>query len=111
MGKKENAIEQYLAEQIMQTGGDPIKYSAVGIAGYPDRICAMPLGITLWVEAQAPGEKPRDLQLYYLGTLQKLGHHVCWVSTKDEVDQLIFQYKEIRDGKRTGISIKHATQT
>ena len=49
----EKAIERYLSDSVKELGGICLKYSNPGMAGYPDRICLLPGGVTIWVELKS----------------------------------------------------------
>ena len=85
----EKAIEAYLVRRVKEMGGICLKYSNPNMAGYPDRICVMPGGRTLWVELKSEGEKPRPLQLARMDSLKRRGHKVYTVSSREGVDSII----------------------
>jgi hypothetical protein len=60
-----------------------LKFTPVGVRGYPDRICIAPNGKTGWLELKAPGKKPSKLQIQRIKELHTLGH------TADCVDNLV----------------------
>ena len=66
MSKKREYSEKYLerklVERIKAHGGLCLKFASVTEAGYPDRLCLMPNGKTLWVELKTTGRKPTKLQ-------------------------------------------------
>ena len=85
----EKAIERYLIDKVRMMGGLCLKYSNAGMTGYPDRVCLMPGGVTLWVELKSKGKKPTKLQQIRHSELEKIGHRVWVISGKQEVDSLI----------------------
>lgn len=89
----EKAIERYLAACIKELGGICLKYANAGMVGYPDRICLLPGGVTVWVELKSKGEKPRVLQGIRFQQMASIGHpvHVC--ASKAEIDEVLEPYK------------------
>lgn len=107
MGKKEKVIEDYLIKEVEKLGGLCVKLSSPGNNGWPDRVCAMPLGFVVWIEVKAPGKEPGLLQLYYLDELQKRSHWAGWVSTTTDVDKLITTMKgELDDRTRKAAQVR-----
>ena len=89
----EKAIEQYLARCVKQLGGICLKYANAGMVGYPDRVCLLPAGVTLWVELKSKGEKPRAVQVIRFSQMQAIGHPVTVCDSKESVDDLLEPYK------------------
>lgn len=85
----EKAIERYLVERIKDLGGICLKYSNQHRVGYPDRVCLLPWGVTLWVELKSKGQTLRTIQLQRIQEMSKIGHivHVC--DSKEAVDNVI----------------------
>ena len=92
----EKAIERYLAESVKKMGGICLKYANAGMVGYPDRICLLPGGVTVWVELKSKGEKPKVLQFIRFKQMASIGHpvHVC--ASKHDIDELLKPYKSTR---------------
>lgn len=84
----EKALEQYLQRQTMERGGICLKYFNPHATGYPDRICILPQGRTIWVELKSHGARPTKMQTLRIEQLRGLGHraHVC--SSREQIDQL-----------------------
>lgn len=89
----EKAIERYLSECVKELGGTCLKYSNPGMAGYPDRICLLPGGVTIWVELKSKDGELKAIQKIRIDQLRKLGHtvHVC--SSKAAIDEVLKPYK------------------
>lgn len=83
---RESAVEAQLVKRVKERGGIPYKFKSPQRRSVPDRIAAMPDGITIWVELKAPGEQPRDDQVREHQRLSDLGHVVLVLDTKERVD-------------------------
>lgn len=92
----EKAIERYLTDSVKELGGVCLKYINPGMVGYPDRICLLPGGVTLWVELKSKGEALKPVQKVRICKMAKIGHavHVC--DSKEEIDQVLEPYKSNR---------------
>ncbi|MBQ7047814.1 MAG: VRR-NUC domain-containing protein [Clostridia bacterium] len=90
----EKAIERYLADRVKELGGICLKYSNPGMVGYPDRICLLPGGVTIWVELKSKGGELKAVQKIRITQLRKIGHtiHVC--SSKEAIDEVLEPYKK-----------------
>lgn len=90
----EKAIERYLADHVKELGGICLKYSNPGMVGYPDRICLLPGGVTIWVELKSKGGELKAVQKIRITQLRKIGHtvHVC--SSKEAIDEVLEPYKK-----------------
>lgn len=73
---REKEIEQKLTSAVRQIGGICPKFVSPGFDGMPDRIVLLPEGKIGFVEAKAPGKKPRPLQAVRHGLLRRLGFKV-----------------------------------
>lgn len=89
----EKAIERYLVERIKDLGGVCLKYSNPNRIGYPDRVCLLPWGLTLWVELKSKGQTLRTIQRQRIQEMIKIGHavHVC--DSRESVDQVLDSIK------------------
>ena len=88
----EKAIERYLVARVKELGGECLKYINAGAVGYPDRICLLPGGVTIWVELKSKGEQLRAVQKIRITRLLKIGHvvHIC--DSKEAIDQVLQPY-------------------
>ena len=89
----EKAIERYLADRVKALGGVCLKYSNPGMTGYPDRLCVMPEGKTIWVELKSRGRKPEALQEVRFRQLASLGHPVYVCDSRKKVDEVLRNYE------------------
>lgn len=93
MGKFEMYSEKYLerklVERIKAAGGLCLKFASVTEAGYPDRLCLMPHGRTLWVELKTTGRKPTKLQEIRHQELRERGFAVYVVDDMITLEQAI----------------------
>lgn len=89
----EKAIERYLVDEVKELGGICLKYTNPGSVGFPDRICLLPGGITIWIELKSKGEQLRQVQKIRISKLLRLGHivHVC--DSKEAIDRVLQLYK------------------
>ena len=86
---RESFIEEKLTKAVRQKGGVCWKFTSPGTAGVPDRIVLMPKGHIAFVEAKAPGEKPRKLQLSRHQLLRRLGFQVYVLDALEDIDKII----------------------
>lgn len=95
MGKtreySEKYLERKLVERIKACEGLCLKFASVTEAGYPDRLCLMPHGRTLWVELKTTGRKPTKLQEIRHRELRRMGFAVY------VVDDMITLNNAVRD--------------
>ena len=89
----EKAIERYLADCVKALGGICLKYSNPGMVGYPDRICLLPGGVTIWVELKSKGGELKSIQKVRIDQLHKIGHTVYVCSSKEAIDGVLKLYK------------------
>lgn len=92
----EKMIEQYLTDFVKQLGGICLKYSNPGMVGYPDRICLLPGGVTVWVELKSKGEALKAVQKVRICQMEKIGHTVYVCDSKEAIDQVLETYKSNR---------------
>lgn len=92
----EKAIERYLADSVKTLGGICLKYSNAGMVGFPDRVCLLPGGVTIWVELKSKGENPKAIQRVRFSQMEKIGHHVYICDSKDKVDEVLDEYRKIK---------------
>lgn len=89
----EKAIEQYLTDSVKKLGGICLKYSNPGMVGFPDRVCLLPDGVTLWVELKSKGQQLRTMQRIRISQMLHLGHTVTVCKSRDDVDMMLEPYK------------------
>lgn len=89
----EKAIERYLADCVGRLGGVCLKYSNASMVGYPDRVCLLPGGVTLWVELKSKGETPRAIQTVRFRQMESMGHRVHVCDSKESIDVILNNYK------------------
>ncbi len=92
----EKAIERYLADRVKALGGVCLKYTNPGMTGYPDRLCVMPEGKTVWVELKSKGRKPEALQEIRFRQLASLGHPVYVCDSREKVDEVLSSYTKTK---------------
>lgn len=84
---RESEVEKHLVKRVKERGGTPYKFTSPQRRGVPDRLCAMPGGVIVFVEVKAPGELPRDDQAREHQRLRDLGMRVLVLDSKLEVDR------------------------
>ncbi|WP_299313759.1 hypothetical protein [uncultured Halomonas sp.] len=91
---REDVIESHLkrkAESVL--GAIVYKFTAPGRRSVPDRLLLWddPRGrpMSCFVECKAPGKKPTAKQEREMLRIASRGHWVTWVSTKEEVEDLL----------------------
>ena len=93
MGKtreySEKYLERKLVERIKAHGGLCLKFASITEAGYPDRLCLMPHGRTLWVELKTTGRKPTKLQELRHQELRERGVAVYVVDDMITLEQAV----------------------
>lgn len=89
----EKMIEQYLADCIKQLGGICLKYSNPCMVGFPDRVCLLPDGVTLWVELKGKWQRPSTLQQIRFLQMHRIGHTVNVCKSKEDIDKMLEPYK------------------
>lgn len=89
----EKAIERYLSDSVKELGGICLKYSNPGMAGYPDRICLLPGGVTIWAELKSKDGALKAIQKIRIGQLARLGHQVHVCSSREAIDEVLKPYK------------------
>lgn len=92
----EKAIEQYLTDSVKKLGGICLKYNNPGMVGFPDRVCLLPCGVTLWVELKSKGQQLRTMQRIRISQMVHLGHLVNVCKSKEDIDEMLEPYKTSR---------------
>lgn len=82
---RERAVEAHLYEQVRRRGGMCVKTMPT-VAGWPDRMVIMPNQPIVLVEMKQPKGKRSALQIEIHRRLEKIGHPVATLYTKEEVD-------------------------
>lgn len=89
----EKAIEQFLANSVKRMGGVCLKYSNPGMVGYPDRVCLLPGGVTIWIELKSQGEHLMPAQRIRKAQMENMGHPVYVCDSKLQVELLLKKYE------------------
>lgn len=89
----EKAIEQFLANRVKRMGGVCLKYSNPGMVGYPDRVCLLPGGVTIWIELKSQGKHLMPAQRIRKAQMENMGHPVYVCDSKLQVELLLKQYE------------------
>ncbi len=88
----ESDIEEMLVKGIEKLGGQCIK---LGQDGWPDRIAALPNGVTVWVELKRPDGRVADLQKWRRSQLLRIGHLVETPMSKEDVRRLLQELENV----------------
>ena len=93
----EGRVVAYLCKRCTELGWEARKVEWSGRRGAPDWFIMAPSnGISFWVEAKAPGQKPRPHQVREIERMRKAGNEVFVVASVEEVDLLISHVKDAR---------------
>jgi len=85
----ERDLEGYFSKQCKKAGHVTLKLNVRFARGWPDRIVALENGEVLWVELKRPGGKLSPLQLKVHAQLNKLGHFVHVINSKEGIDNVL----------------------
>jgi hypothetical protein len=92
-GLRERDIEGYFVKRVKAAdpaGSLTLKFTPMGMAGFPDRIVLMWPGRAFFVEFKAPGKTMRPLQDKRARDLENLGFKVYRdVDSFEKIDQII----------------------
>lgn len=91
----EKWLEKYLKARVADLGGVALKFSSQTSTGYPDRVCLMPGGHTLWVELKSTGRKPTRLQQARHAQMLELGHYAVVCDSRESIDNVLATYGTI----------------
>lgn len=85
---KEKPVEDHLRDRVKALGGLAIKVMPVSMAGLPDRLVLLPGGRAYFVEVKRPrGGVVSPIQKVVHGKLEKMGHPVALLNTKEGIDE------------------------
>ena len=85
----EKLIEKKLRERVKKLGGWAVKFWAVNLVGFPDRVVLMPGGRVSFVELKSEGKKPTPRQLLVLDQLSKLGFAVYVIDNEEKLQNYL----------------------
>lgn len=85
----ERDLEKYFTAKCKKYGLLSLKLHVKFARGWPDRIVALENGEVLWVELKRPGGVLSPLQVKVHSDLDKLGHKVRVVYSKEEIDRVL----------------------
>jgi len=88
--RRESALESWAVKYARSRDVTVAKLTQLD--GVPDRIFFVPGGKPLIVEFKARGEKPGELQSWYLQKLKEDGYRVAWCDTKEKFLELMEKY-------------------
>ncbi len=86
---REKSTEKKLVSAVKGMGGIAPKFTSPGFDGMPDRIVLLPGGRMAFVEAKAPGKKPRPLQEARHRLLRGLGFKVYVLDNESQIGGII----------------------
>ena len=76
-----------------QLNGLCLKLLPFHFTGLPDRLCLLPKGRVFFVETKSAGKELRPRQLYVKKQLESLGFKVYKIDSKENINELILEYK------------------
>ena len=91
---REKTTEQKLIRAVKSRDGICPKFVSPGMDGMPDRLVLLPGGKIGFVEAKAPGKKPRLLQRKRHRQLQALGFKVFVLDDPGQIPEIIREVAE-----------------
>ena len=94
---REKKVEEKLVKAVKAEGGRCLKLVSPGTDGMPDRMVLLPGGRIGFVEAKAPGRKPRPLQVKRHEELRALGFMVFDLDDPEQIPGII---REVAHGGR-----------
>lgn len=86
---REKQVEQKLVRAVKARGGICPKFVSPGFDGMPDRIVLLPGRHFGFVEAKAPGEVPRALQVSRHRLMEKLGFRVYVLDDPEKIGGIL----------------------
>lgn len=87
--ESEKTLEGRLVREIEARGGMALKYTSQFHRGFPDRICLLPGGLSVFVELKSTGKKPTKLQEYAMKKLAEMGHAVIVIDNTNDLEWLL----------------------
>jgi hypothetical protein len=85
----ERDLEKYFTAQCKKHKLLSLKLHVKFARGWPDRIVPLENGEVLWVELKRPGGKVSALQAKVHQDLNKLGHKVYVIDSKEGIDRVL----------------------
>jgi hypothetical protein len=85
----ERDLEKYFTAQCKKHKLLSLKLHVKFARGWPDRIVPLENGEVLWVELKRPGGKVSALQAKVHNDLDKLGHKVYVIDSKEGIDRVL----------------------
>lgn len=85
----EKHLETYFSAACKKRGLLTLKLNVRYARGWPDRIVPLQGGGVLWVELKRPGGKTSPLQDKVHRDLEKIGHHVHVIDSKEGIDDVL----------------------
>ena len=95
----EKEIEKYLVSEVKKLGGTAYKFTSLGHAGVPDRLCLMPNGTVFFVELKATGKSTRPLQDRQIEKIRTYGQRVYVADSKEKIKEIL----ELEGGMQSGV--------
>jgi hypothetical protein len=85
----ERDLEKYFTAQCKKYKLLSLKLHVKFARGWPDRIVPLENGEVLWVELKRPGGKLSALQTKVHSDLEKLGHKVYVIDSKEGINRVL----------------------
>ena len=91
---REKETERKLVRAVKRVGGICPKFVSPGMDGMPDRMILLPGGKIGFVEAKAPGRKPRILQVRRHRQLRNLGFPVFILDDPEQIPSILVEVEK-----------------
>ena len=86
---KESEVEKKSGDYVRKRGGIPYKFVSPERCNVPDRMNALPGGVTVFIEYKATGKTPSKGQYREMKRLKDRGHIVYWTDSIEVSNFLI----------------------
>ena len=91
---REKETERKLVRAVKRVGGICPKFVSPGMDGMPDRMILLQGGKIGFVEAKAPGRKPRILQVRRHRQLRNLGFPVFILDDPEQIPSILVEVEK-----------------
>lgn len=89
MPESEKVLDQKIRRRCKDLGGLALKFPAIHIIGFPDRMCLLPGGRVIFIEVKTTRKKPTKIQLHVHRKLKALGFQVEVVDNSLKIDEIL----------------------
>ena len=92
--ESEKVLEKKLREQVKKLGGWAVKFWAVNLSGFPDRMVFTPNGKISFVELKSEGKKPSPIQKIIIKKLRSMNFDVFVIDTTEKLNDYLNYLKQ-----------------